>query len=285
MGSKQNENIEEIKKNEEKYRTIIYNLTDVIVEMDSKGEILFVNPRYYDLFGYHTEEIIGQNAFDLVHPDDLPKVVQKMEEVIETGETVSFECRSRHKNGSYVYISARGGLFEDKGILKFVGIVRELSEEDKLLHQLRDLEDVKRDLEQKLQEKAITSKESEKKFRHLFETSPYAIILLNFEGNIIDCNSTTFNIFKYTKEDLIGKKFQELIAFPPETLDILQKSFDQLTKGQKLSPILIKGYTKDDETVWVNSTATLVRLYNEILIQVIAQEITKPKLTNKSNNQ
>lgn len=278
MNLEKKEDIEEIKENEEKYRTIIYNLIDVIVEMDSKGKLLFVNPRYYDLFGYHPEEIIGQNAFDLVHPEDIPNVLKKMEEVIETGETVSFKCRSRHKNGYYVPISARGGLFEDKGTLKFVGIVRQISEDDILEHQLRDLEDIKRDLEQKLQEKSMTSKESEKKFLHLFETSPYVIVLLNFEGTIIDCNSTTEKLFKYKKDDLIGKKWHKLVAFPPETLEILQKSYDQLIKGQKLSPILIKGFTKDGETVWVNSTATLVRLYNEILIQIIAQDVTKQKL-------
>ncbi|GAG58226.1 unnamed protein product, partial [marine sediment metagenome] len=41
-------------------------------------------------------------------------------------------------------------------------------------------------------------------------------------------------------------------------------------------------YTKDGELIWVNVINTLVKLHNEILIQVIIQDISERKLTEKA---
>lgn len=73
----------------------------------------------------------------------------------------------------------------------------------------------------------------------------------------------------------------DLVAFPPRTLKILKSAYNQLIRGQKLDPIEIQSFTKDGKKVWVKATTTLIRLYNEILIQVIAQDITEQKFSKE----
>ena len=50
-----------------------------------------------------------------------------------------------------------------------------------------------------------------KKYHHLFEQSPFSIILFNKYGKIIDCNSTTSKLTGLQKEDFLGKRTPQLI--------------------------------------------------------------------------
>ena len=148
-------------------------------------------------------------------------------------------------------------------------------------YQILKTTDLHKDIEQKLFEKKIELKESQQKFHHLFETSPYSVVLLNFKGKIIECNSATEKLFKFKKDELVGKNFLELIALPSESLSLLKEAYKQLIYGQKLEPIEIQTFTKEGRSVWVRASGTLVKLYNEILIQVITQDITETKSFEK----
>lgn len=265
----------ELKENEEEYRKIIHNLSDVIVEIDSSGIYTFVNSQYFDLFGYTPEEVIGQKAFNFMHPDDASKITEAMKKAVETGEVQTISCRSRHKKGYYIPICARGSIFLDNDKLKIVGIVRKALNEDKLELKVGYLENLLDDMEDQLKEKTVDFKDSEKRFRHLFETSPYAIIILNFKGKIIECNPATETLFDYNYSDLKGKTLMDLVTLPPESLKIINNTYTELTKGNKVEPIDIQGFRKNGEKVWVRVSSSLIKLYNEILIQVIAQDITE----------
>ena len=51
---------------------------------------------------------------------------------------------------------------------------------------------------------------TEEKYKNLFENSPNAILLIDFNGSIIDCNSTAIKLFGYDKNYFIGKSLNEL---------------------------------------------------------------------------
>jgi len=270
----------ELKENEEEYRKIIHNLSDVIIEIDSSGIYTFVNSQYFNLFGYTPEEVIGQKAFNFMHPEDASKITEAMKKAVETGEVQTISCRSRHKKGYYIPICARGSIFLDNDKLKIVGIVRKALNEDKLESKVGYLENLLDDMENQLKEKTVDFKNSEKRFRHLFQTSPYAIIILNFKGKIIECNPATETLFDYNYSDLKDKYYMDLVALPPESQKIIKNNYKELIKGNKVEPIEFQSFSKDGIEVWVRASTTLIKLYNEILIQVIAQDITEQKLRN-----
>ena len=266
----------------EQYRYLIDNILDVILEIDSDGTFIYCSPQTFKLFGYQPEELIGLNAFNFIHPEDVPKIIKKLEEAINKGELHSAEYRTRHKDGHYILVSAKGGVFKESGNLRFISVIREIEEQKKYEEKIQEYkikyEKLEKDLENKYREKILALKDSDKKFRHLFQTSPNAIVILNFRGIIIDCNYSTYEVFKYKKEDLVGKNVLQLMALPSSTLSILHKIHEQLIKGQKVEQSEIQGYNKEGKLIWVCYTATLIRLHEEILIQVIAQDITEKKL-------
>src|SRR5262249_31936362 len=53
------------------------------------------------LTGFTPDELVGANAFDLVHPDDLPGVREAFQRVLEGPEPVRIEYRARHQDGSW----------------------------------------------------------------------------------------------------------------------------------------------------------------------------------------
>ncbi|MBA7620622.1 hypothetical protein ES703_27974 [subsurface metagenome] len=202
-----------------------------------------------------------------------------MKEAIIKEEIIYAEYRACHKDGYYIPVVIRGGVYKEQGAIKFIGVIRNITErkklEEKLLASKVKCEDLSNDLKERIQEDIIKIKELKEKFYHLLETSPYSVILMSYKGNIIECNSATVKLFKYEKYEFIGKNLLEFIAFPTKSLSKLEDAYEKLTKGQKLEPIEIQCYNKDGSLISVKISSSLVRLHNEILIQLIIHDITK----------
>ena len=120
-------------------------------------------------------------------------------------------------------------------------------------------------------------KKSEEKYRHLFENSPYYIILLDKDGNFIDFNNSAVNIFGYYKEDLLSNNFREMSIIPPELLPLLENAIELLIKGERVSPLEFIPIRKDGKKIWINAQASLIKLDSEFFIYVIGQDITERK--------
>ncbi len=55
-------------------------------------------------------------------------------------------------------------------------------------------------------------KESEEKYRHLFENSPFSILLADTKGNIMECNSTIEKLYGIKKEEIVSKNYKEILS-------------------------------------------------------------------------
>lgn len=130
-------------------------------------------------------------------------------------------------------------------------------------------------------------KESEKMYRNLFNSTPYAIWLVDLQGKIIDCNQTMdkfMSIFKYT--DLIGKSFRDVLRMfaregDPrfENLEKLMKDkFKILLKKGYLKPMEFELYRGDGKTFWITLDSSLVKIGKKRLIQTFIKDITEKKL-------
>lgn len=100
---------EELQRSEEYYRSLIENSLDIISVLDRDGTVLYESPSVKKVLGYVPEEMIGENAFDLVHSEDLPKVKDKFKLVVGNPlVTESTEFRMRHKDGSWRILESVG---------------------------------------------------------------------------------------------------------------------------------------------------------------------------------
>jgi PAS domain S-box-containing protein len=94
---------EELRRSEEHFRTLTENSHDIIVIIDGHtGHIAYQTPSMQRILGYAPEELAGHNAFALVHPDDLERVIGEIAGAVATpGTTRHAEYRYRHKDGSW----------------------------------------------------------------------------------------------------------------------------------------------------------------------------------------
>jgi PAS domain S-box-containing protein len=103
---------EALRQHEEWFRSLIENASDIITVLDSHGSIRYESPSVAKVLGYNPKELIGENAFAFVHPDDVPDALQTFTRLLETpGMTESVEFRFRHKDGSWQFFEAIGSHF------------------------------------------------------------------------------------------------------------------------------------------------------------------------------
>lgn len=206
-------------------RKIIENAPDLVSILDSEGQITFQNRAYTDLLGYETDALIGTNAFDLVHPDDLDGIVEAFARAVDGVEVEGVEARVRHKDGSWQAMEILGNnLLADPDIEGFVCILRDVS--------------VRHEAEAKL-------RRSEERHRAAMEGSLdsvyYMRAIRDDRGEIIDFEFTEVNkrgeeMLKFSRDELIGGRLCVLMP-------------DNLTTGlfEKYKQVLESGVPLEEE--------------------------------------
>jgi two-component system, cell cycle sensor histidine kinase and response regulator CckA len=88
---------------------LVEHSSDVIALLDAAGRILFTSSAVTRLLGYHPDELVGRSAFDLLHPEDVPRVQTTFTRLLERpDEPITAVVRYRHKNGSWRDIEGIG---------------------------------------------------------------------------------------------------------------------------------------------------------------------------------
>lgn len=101
------ESEEELRKSKEHFKHLIENALDIITVLNYDGTIRYESPSLERILGYDPVELIGESAFDYVHPDDLEQIQKKLSRVMRSPDKMdSAEFRFRHKDGSWRYLES-----------------------------------------------------------------------------------------------------------------------------------------------------------------------------------
>lgn len=200
-----------VKESEEKYRSLITNLTDIILELDLKGNVIYVSPQCYDIMGYQPTELIGKNTLNYIHPEDVLKIAEAMKEALQSKEMISVpRYRLLHKSKNIIYASARGKYVNINGNESFIVTIRDIT--------------VQTRIEQKL-------KESETIYRLISENANDLISIFNENLEFEYINKKPFlNILGYNYDDLIGSKGLDFVH-PDDRKNTLSNFMDVSKTG------------------------------------------------------
>jgi PAS domain S-box-containing protein len=137
------------------FYSLILNSSDIITILQEDGTISYESPSLKRLLGYAPDELIGTNAFELVHPDDLPKVKDAFAEVIRNSEVpLSTQFRYRHKDGSWRVIESTGSnQLQNAMVAGIVVNSRDVTERTKAEELLQEA--IKRAEDEKAKAKAV----------------------------------------------------------------------------------------------------------------------------------
>lgn len=198
------------------------------------------NERWAEILGYNLHELFqseGNTWKDLVHPDDLVVELKRDEQLYNREiEYYDDEYRMKHKNGSWVWIQDRGKVIswtQDGKPLLISGTHSDITKRKQDEEALRD---------------------SEEKYRMIFENNPLGIIHYNYEGTIINCNENFSKIIGSARLALIGS----------DILKLFDKEFNSaLIKSLKGKQTIYEGvYSKNE-----SGKDTLMRvIFDPILV-------------------
>ena len=254
----------EILTSEAKYRSLVEDAGAGIVSVDTEGNLTYVNRALCKIIGYTEAELVGKNFAEFLHEDDLDAILKLFETAMKRSkEKPELEFRAIHKDGHIVYLYGRSTItFYNQEIVGFNAVVTDIT---------------KRRMAEEAQ------RESEDKYKNLFNLSPASITILDANGVIIDCNEMTEKITGYSKKEIVGKQFQELLTLNKHHLPKLLKIYEKLLAGEPIEPYELEIIRKDGKSRWISVLNSIEKSNGKIAtIQVISRDITEQKLAEQA---
>jgi len=120
---------DDLHESEKKYRLIIENQTDLVVQVDNDGRFIFVSPSYCKIFGKSEKELIGKSFMPLVHEDDRESTAKAMENVYRPPYTAYMEQRAMTKEGwRWLGWMDTATLDQNGNVRTIIGVGRDITE-------------------------------------------------------------------------------------------------------------------------------------------------------------
>ena len=127
---------------EEKYRILADNMLDMVALHAPDGTYKYISPSVQKLLGYKAEELVGQNPYRLVHPEDIQRVREEAHKPAKTGrEILNMEYRIRKKDGTYIWFSTNTKpITNEKGkVIMLQTVSRNVTEKVATLQRLEEI--------------------------------------------------------------------------------------------------------------------------------------------------
>ena len=254
-----------------------------MVLADARGELQDVNDYYLNLLGFTRSEFeAGKIRWDERTPaEHLPADWRAIEELRERGICTPYEKEYIRKDGSLVWVLIADTLLPgpEEHILALVVDISEHKRADEELKKYRD------HLEDLVGVRTGELKESEKKFRELYEGSRDGYVFVNMEGCIKEFNRAYREMLGYSEEELFRLTYQDLTPEKWHGMEARIINEEVLQRG--FSDLYEKEYRRDDGTTFpVELRTYLVRDMNGTPSGMWAfiRDITERKQTEEEIN-
>ncbi|MBN2224562.1 MAG: PAS domain S-box protein, partial [Deltaproteobacteria bacterium] len=178
------------------FRDLIESTNDLVYVMDGKGNIIYINNRVSEKLGYSYRDIVGKTFKDFVTPRSFESAADIFRRQVKGEDVGTFEIEFVDRDGNTRVIEIREQLRRNNGrIVEVCGIGRDITERKRAEEALR---------------------QSEEKYRNLFETSRDVVYISTAAGSFLDVNSSAEETFGYTHEELLTINLKDLYKDPEE---------------------------------------------------------------------
>ena len=249
--------------NEARFLHLAEHLPDLIYryEFAPKRGFTYVNSAATTMTGYTPEEHYADPdlGFKLVHPDDHPLLEAMANGKMDMQKPLVL--RWVRKDGGVFWAEQRNvPIFDANGaLIACEGVARDITERMRAEWALR---------------------ESEDRFRRLFEQTHDAVFILNLEGRHLAVNQRAADMLDYSPDEIMGLSVKELSAEPAQSVQVLQR----LTAGERI-PLYERLFRKrGGEIINVEINLELARdaRGNPLHIQSVVRDITGRKQAERA---
>ncbi len=239
-------------------RAVISSLGAGLCTLDEQGRVLSINPEGERLLGCTEADVLELPFFAWTVSSGDGQALGgpcSLEEVMASGQP----CRE--EDGAFVRKDGRR--------LPVSYTINPIIEEGTLRGAVLVFFDI---TERKEAEQAL--RESEQRFRDLFESSPDAIFVEDLDGNVIDVNPASCQLHGLTREQLIGQNVRALV--PPEQHQNAMEVFAQMVAGE-LDRIEGESWTVENKEVPVEISVSRITHSGQPAVLLQVRDITERK--------
>jgi PAS domain S-box-containing protein len=210
------------------YKTMIENAPEAVIVHDTRT-FLYVNKFAAKRLAVPVDELIGAPIMGFVHPESVPIVVSRLEQLVATGEAgPPLEVRFVSREGVVIPAEVVSVPVLFDGRQAILGLIRDISKRAEAERALR---------------------ESEERFGNAFRYSPHGMAFVGLDGRWLRANKSLCDMLGYSEDELREKNFQ-MITHPED----VAQDFENLTRlmsGEITSYNRIKRYyRKDGKMIW-----------------------------------
>lgn len=247
----------ELAARERRFRALIENTGDIITILDSNGVVGYKSPAVKSELGYPPEELIGENIFNYIHPQDLPSVQEAFHQVLQNpGMLLRANLRFRHQDGRWRMLDVSGiNLLSDPAVRGIVINSRDIT------GRVRDQE---------------LLRESEDRYRSLVELSSDGCAI-HQEGRIVFINQAGARMLGASKpEQLLGRDIMDLAH--PEFQAMIRRRAQEARNGELLMmPVEERFVRLDGSSFDVEVMAGPIIFEGRPAVHVMFRDVTEKK--------
>jgi len=248
-----------LKKSEEKFRLIAETSNDIIYHFDLEGEITYCSPSVKKILGFTPQEFIGTNFRDYLPDSELQKAMEHFER-FRSGVPELLEIQVLSKKGKQIPVEVSiSPIIKEGHLIGAQGTTRDITARKKAEEALR---------------------ESEVRYRSLFESSIDSIYITEKDGIFVNANQSFFDLFGYTKNEMKNLRAQDLYL----NYDDRQMFLRELEQKGFARDYLMKLSKKDGTGMSCLMNATVRQADDGSILgyQGIIRDITEMKQTEEA---
>jgi PAS domain S-box-containing protein len=253
---------EALKESEARLATLAHaveSTAEMICITDMEDSFTFANPAFLKGYGYTEAEIIGKTPAILFSPQNPPSLLGEILKATRAGGW-NGEVIDRRKDGTDFPISLGTSQIRDSEgeVIGLIGVARDITERKRA---------------------EAVLKESEEKFRTLFESAPIGMALHDARGKYVQTNQTYQRMLGFNNEELRQLSVRRITH--PDDVQEGQQFFEEFRQGKREQYQREKRYLhKDGHLVWAQASASAIRNSKGELIYIISmvEDITERKL-------
>ena len=172
---------------EEKWRSLVENAPDIIMNVDRDGTIRFVNRTVPELT---PEQVVGSKVYDYIPPEHHDTIRNSLAQVVQTGEANRYEIAGVGPKNQIAWYASRVGPIKHNGQVVGATIVTtDITQRKQAEEALRD---------------------SEQRYQRLVEHAGDAFFLHDTEGRILDVNQRACESLGYTRAELLTRSVADI---------------------------------------------------------------------------
>ena len=252
---------EALRRSEALFRTLVQTSWDGFHLVEPTGVIIYESPAATRLLGYLPEEMVGHNALEFIHPEDVAEIMGGVDLLAAPGALRTVILRVRHKDGRWRCVeSYETNLLDHPDVRAIAVNYRDITER-------------------------VEAEKAARRLAAIVEFSADAIIGKDTSGNITSWNRGAEKVFGYTEREMVGTSIMRLI--PPDRQGEEHYIIETVLRGESVEHFETKRLTKDGRLIDVAVTASPIGDSDGFVIGVskLARDITARKTAEASANQ